>query len=353
MSRGGLIGILLVLSSGLLGTFPVGAGGDISRKTTRDQMTPQIASQSNGPSKADEWQQQMQRALDLEARGDFANAERSLTISVHQAEQPSSDPAWLPTALDRLGVLNWDLGRTRQTEQVYLRAVDLWRRRFGPSSLGLATTFSDLAWVYVALGDPQHANMLWRRSLEIRTLILGRYHPSIAQVYGYMAVGAFDAHHFDEAQSFCQQALKIYNQSGKIPGQTDQVLSSLASVRLQQGRSSEAIQLLTEAIHLEQTAPHPVIRLVAGYFYNLALAEIAAARPIDAEAHFRRALSALAVPPYATQTLRCNVLNRYAHFLARSGRKREAKILQRQAADLDHTIRRQSYAGYVVDISSF
>jgi tetratricopeptide (TPR) repeat protein len=344
---------LLVLSSKLLGAAPVGMAGNISQKVLRDQLTPQIGISPKAPSKGDEWRQQMQHALDLEAGGDFANAERTLTISIHQAEQPGSDPAWLPTALDRLGVLNWDLGRTRQAEQVYLHAADLWRRRFGPSNLGLATTFSDLAWVYVALGEPLQAKTLWQRSLEIRTLILGPYHPSVAEVYGYMAVGAFDAHRFDEAQSFCQQALRIYDRSGKIPGETDQVLSSLASVRLQQGRASEAIRLLTEAIQLEETTPHPVIRLVAGYFYNLALAESAAGRPVDAEVHFRRALSALAVPPYATQTLRCDVLKSYAHFLAHSGRKREAKTLQREAADIDQTIHRQSHAGYVVDISSF
>ena len=190
----------------------------------------------------------MQHALDLESVGDFSGAERTLTASVHKAEQPSSDPLWLPTALDRLGLLNWDLGRIRQAEQFYLRAADLWQTRFGPSNLGLATTLSDLAWVYVGLGDPSHAQSLWRHSLEIRTVILGPSDPTVAQVYGYMAVSAFGAHRLDEAATFCQQALRIYERSGKIPGETDQVLSSLASVRLRQGRASEAIQLTTEAI---------------------------------------------------------------------------------------------------------
>lgn len=295
----------------------------------------------------------MQHALDLESVGDFAGAERTLIAFIHKAEQPRSDPSWLPTALDRLGVLNWDLGRTRQAEQFYLRAADLWRTRFGPSNLGLATALSDLAWVYVGLGDASHAESLWRHSLEIRSAILGPSHPTVAQVYGYMAVGAFGAHRLGEAESFCQQALRIYERSGKIPGETDQVLSSLASVRLGQGRASEAIQLTKEAIALEQTAKHPSIRLLGGYFYNLALAESAAARLADAEVDFQRALSLLAAPPYATQTLRCNILYSYAHFLSAAGRKKEARAVQRQASNIARAIGRESYTEYVADVSSF
>jgi tetratricopeptide (TPR) repeat protein len=301
----------------------------------------------------EDWPRQLQHALDRESVGDFAEAERTLNASVHEAEQRGSDPTWLPTALDRLGVLNWDLGRTRQAEQLYLRSADLWRTRFGPSNLGLAATLSDLAWVYVGLGDPSRAESLWRQSLEIRTVILGPSHPIVAQVYRYRAVGAFGANRLGEAESFCQLALRIYERSGKIPGETDQVLSSLASVRLRQGRTSEAIQLMTEAIHLLQMAKDPFIRLLGGYFYNLALAESAAARPADAEAHFQRSLSLLAGPPYATQTLRCNVLSSYAQFLSHTGRKREAKAVQRQASNIAQLVRRESYAGYVADVSSF
>jgi tetratricopeptide (TPR) repeat protein len=328
--------ILLALSSTLLGAGQTESGN-----------APQV------PPKRDEWPQQLQHALDRESVGDFAGAERTLIASIHEAEQPTSDPTWLPTALDRLGLLNWDLGRIRQAEQFYLRAADLWRTRFGPSSLGLATTLSDLAWVYVEFGNPPRAEALWRNSLEIRTVILGPSHPDVAQIYRYMAVGAFAAHQLDDAESFCQQALRIYERSGKIPGETDAVLSSLASVRLRQGRTSEAVQLMTEAIDLEQTAKHPSIRMLGGHFYNLALAESAAARPADAEAYFQRALSLLAAPPYATQTLRWNVLSSYAQFLSHAGRKKEAKTVQREASNITQLIRRESYAGYVTDVSSF
>jgi tetratricopeptide (TPR) repeat protein len=344
---------LLALSSRSLGGGQLSLGTNIDLSTVRNPAMTSIGTLPKLSPERDQWQQEIQHALNLESVGDFAEAERTLAASVHTSEQPGSDPMWLPTALDRLGFLNWNLGRTRQAEQVYLRSADLWRTRFGPSSLGLATTLADLAWVYVALENPSHAKTLWQHSLEIRTVILGPYHPGVAQVYGYMAVGAFAAHRFDETQSFCQQALRIYERSGKVPGETDQVLSSLASVKLRQGRTLEAIQLINEAIHLEETATHPVVRLVAGYYYNLALAESTAARPADSESHFQRALSLLAAPPYATQTLRCNVLNSYAQFLSRAGRKKEARTVQRQASNITQLIRRQSYDEYVADVSSF
>ena len=151
--------------------------------------------------KGDDWAQQIQHALNLESTGDFAEAERTLIASVHQAEQPTSDPQWLPTALDRLGVLNWDLGRTRQAEEFHIRAADLWRTRFGPSNLGLATSLSNLAWAYVGLGNSSRAQSLWRQSLEIRIAILGQSDAAVAQIYGYMAINAFSAHQPDEAES--------------------------------------------------------------------------------------------------------------------------------------------------------
>jgi tetratricopeptide (TPR) repeat protein len=330
----------LLLSSKLFGTGQIDGGTDMQQGDVQHSM-------------ATEWSQQIQHALNLESMGDFAKAERTLVASIHQAEQPGADAQWLPTALDRLGVLNWDLGRTRRAEQFYLRAVGLWRARFGPSSLGLATTLSDLAWVYAGLGDPAHAASLWQQSIEILTVILGLSHPSIAQVYGYLAINAYNVHRLDQAESFCEQALRMYEQSGEIPGETDQVLSSLASVRLRQERPSEAIQLMNEAIDLQRTANHRSARLLGGYFYNLALAEIAAARPADAKAHFERALSLLAAAPYANQTLRCNVLYSYAHFLASVGHKKEAKTVQRQASIVARVIRRDSYAEYAADVSSF
>ncbi len=351
-SKSGLVSLFFVLSSTLLGRGQTGIGSNTNRDAVRDPIATESGNFPDFSAKQDQWPQEMQHALDLESVGDFSGAERTLIASVHKAEQRSSDPLWLPTALDRLGLLNWDLGRIRQAEQFYLRAADLWRTRFGPSNLGLATALSDLAWVYVGFGDPSHAQSLWRHSVEIRSVILGPSDPTVAQLYGYMAVSAFGAHRLDEAATFCQQALRIYERSGKIPGETDQVLSSLASVRLGQGRALEAVQLTKEAIALDQTAKHPSIRLLGGYFYNLALAESAAARPADGEAHFQRALSLLAAPPYATQTLRCNILDSYAQFLSRNGRKKEAKTVQRQASDIARVIRRQSYAEYVADVSS-
>lgn len=168
-----------------------------------------------------------------------------------------------------------------------------------------------------------------------------------------MAVGAFAAHSLSAAESFCQKALPIYTRTGKVPGETDQVLSSLASVRLRQGLASEAILLTKGAIDLGQTAEHPSMRLLGGYFYNVALAESAAARPADAEAHFQQSLSLLAAHPYASRTLRCNILYSYADFLSGADRTKQSRMVQKQASNVAKAIRRNSYAEDVVDVLSF
>ncbi len=95
------------------------------------------------------------------------------------------------------------------------------------------------------------------------------------------------------------------------------------------------------------------MRLLAGQFYNLALAESAAARLLDAKAHFQRALALLAGPSYASQTLRRNILDSDADFLSHAGRKKEARKAKREASNVERVIRQDSYADYVADVSSF
>jgi tetratricopeptide (TPR) repeat protein len=301
----------------------------------------------------DDWQRQLRRSADLVSDGNFAEAERTLIASVHKAEQPGSDPLWLPAALDRLAGFARHLGRNRQAEQFYLRAVDLWQTRFGSLSLGLAMTLSDLAWVYVALGDPSRAESLWRRSIEIRTAVLGPFDPAVARVYGYLAVGSFAAHRLNDSESFCEQALRIYERTGKLPGDTDQVLNSLASVRLRQGRASEAVQFAREAIDLDEAATHPSPKLLSGYFYNLALAEAATEQTAEADADFLHALSLSPDAPYTNQMLRSNILQSYAAFLAATGRKKEAKTVRKQEASLVKAMRQETYADDIVDVLSF
>jgi tetratricopeptide (TPR) repeat protein len=342
-----------VLSSRLPGGNQTGIGPNTVQNAMGAPIRTALEGSAKVPAERDEWQQQLQHALDLESDGEFAKAENTLIAAIHKAEQPGSNPLWLPMALDRLGGFNRHLGRNRQAEHFYLRAADLWQARFGSRSLGLAMTLSDLAWVYVRLADLSRAQSLWRHSLEIRTAVLGPNLPAVARVYGYMAVGALAAHRLGEAEVFCREALGIYERAGKIPGETDQVLSSLASVRLRQGRALEAIQLTKESIDLTQTAKHPSMRLLGGYFYNLALAENAAARPADAEAHFRHALSLLAGTPDSSKTLRCNILYSYADFLFGVGRRKEARIVQKQALNVAKVIDRESYAEDVADVSSF
>jgi tetratricopeptide (TPR) repeat protein len=352
-AEAGMVSVVFLLGSGLLGWGQIESGSKTNRVAIGSETVTLPGDLSRVPPERQGWQRQMQHALDLESEGEFEEAERILIASIRKAEQPDSDPLWLPAVLDRIGGFNKHLGRNRQAEHFYVRAADLWEARFGSGSLGLAMTLSDLAWVYFGLGDASRARSLWRRSLEIRTAVLGPDHPAVARVYGYMAVGAVAAHSLGDAESFCQEALRIYERTGKIPGETDQVLSSLASVRLRQGRAPEAIQLTKEAIDLSQAAEHPSTRLLGGYFYNLALAESAAARPADAEAHFQRALSLLASNASASRKLRYNILQSYADFLSGALRIKQSRVIRKQASNLAKVIRRDSYAEDVVDVSAF
>ena len=168
----------------------------------------------------EDWRAAMNRPVQLEEKGDLVQAERVILASILEAERrPNSDPEWLPVALTRLGGLNRLMGRDGPAEALYQQSADLWRTRFGESSLGLSLALSDLAWVYVARGQPRRAAPLWQHSLQIRIAKLGPVHPSVARIYGYMAVGAFADHRLADAELYCRHSLDIYAHTSEIAGE--------------------------------------------------------------------------------------------------------------------------------------
>jgi tetratricopeptide (TPR) repeat protein len=299
-----------------------------------------------------DWHEETDAALQLEEKGEFVEAERVLLSSIRKAEsQTDSDPNWLPTALLRLGGLNQLMGREGAAETLYQKSADLWRARFGESSLGLSIALSDLAWVYIARNEVRRAERLLARALQIRTSKLGPVHPSVARIYGYMAVAAFADHRQGEAELDCTKALDIYDRSGEIAGETDPVLGSLASIRLQQGKAEEARRLVERAISIQRKAPRPSSRLLSGYLYNLALAESATGQTVAADKHFRDALSLTAAPPLAESALRCRILKSYAALLRNTGRKKEAKAPTQLAITIEKIMARVQSQDAVVGVS--
>jgi tetratricopeptide (TPR) repeat protein len=299
----------------------------------------------------EDWRAAMNRPVQLEEKGDLVQAERVILASILEAERrPNSDPEWLPVALTRLGGLNRLMGRDGPAEALYQQSADLWRTRFGESSLGLSLALSDLAWVYVARGQPRRAAPLWQHSLQIRIAKLGPVHPSVARIYGYMAVGAFADHRLADAELYCRHSLDIYAHTSEIAGETDLVLGSLSSIRLDRGDMKEAMHLAQRAISIQHRADRPSSRLLSGYLYNLARAESAVGQTLDADEHYRSALSLMAEPLLARSDLHCRILKGYADFLRNNGRKKEAKAPEHLAATLEKEMDQVQSHENVIDV---
>jgi tetratricopeptide (TPR) repeat protein len=298
------------------------------------------------------WQEVMKVTLEWQAQGHYRDAERVLMVSIHDAEKcVDADPAWLPTALVHLGGLYRSMGQLGLAETTYVRAERLWSERFGESSLGLSLALSDRAWVHLAEGEPRKAESLWTRSLQVRIAILGPNDPSVARIYGYMAVGAFADRRLENAERLCHEALAIYRQTGDIANETDVVLGSLASIRFEQADAEEAQRLARKAAEIQRSSATPSPRLLAGYLYTLARAEAKCGQRQGAAEHFQQADELLQKAPLRETPLRHRILESYRSFLRSTGQREQARTVSTELQAVDKKLGMRQAGDSVVDMS--
>lgn len=217
--------------------------------------------------------------LDQSKYGDAQNTIEE--IVQRENAQPKPDHARLAQCSRKLGTALLNCDRHAEALQAFERAVKLSEKAFGPDHVETANGLAELGVLYRQRGDHAEAQHCLRRALRIHRATSGADSHEATQDLYHLAASLEESGDLEGAAAEYERVLALRaRQVGADRDQTADAQSRLAILYLQAGRTSQARELLTQAI--------PVLERQAGPQYAFAIAALAqaeeqAGRPEEAK----------------------------------------------------------------------
>lgn len=184
-------------------------------------------------------------------------------------------------------------------------------------------------------GQPNAAEKLFRRGLEIREREFGPDDPQVADVLNKMSVFFQSQNRTAEAATACTRALRMRKESLQAADpHVAESLNNLATLRLGLGQLERAEELLTEALEISRRALGEQHPLTGGVLSNLAKTYSEQKRDSEAEPLFRRAIGVLESTHGENHPNVARVLDNYVVLLRRLNRVEDARQLEARSAEI-------------------
>jgi tetratricopeptide (TPR) repeat protein len=178
-----------------------------------------------------------------------------LDVSAIAAYEERHEAKSLPSALNNLGRIRAEQGRSKEAEQLFRRAIALWERQLGPTHPNVAAGLTSLGLLLCSRSKFNDAEPILRRARDIDVERFPANHPRIANDLNNMGVLALDRKHYAEAEEFLQEARAILEKC--LPPshpENGKVLARLAEVYYRESRLDASEALYRQALEiLEQT----------------------------------------------------------------------------------------------------
>ncbi|CAH3019888.1 unnamed protein product [Porites evermanni] len=214
--------------------------------------------------------------------------EYSLTFKLQELGPKHVDVA---TSYTNLASIYIALGDFEQAKEYQQRALDIQLDKLGPEHVDVATSYTNLASIYKKLGDFQQAKEYQQCAFDIQLDKLGPKHVDVATSYTNLASIYKKLGDFEQAKEYQQRALDI-DLDTLGPEHVDVAASyeNLASIHLHLGDFQQAKEYQQRAldIDLEKLGPEHVN--VATSYTNLASIYIDLGDFEQAKAYQQRAL---------------------------------------------------------------
>ena len=241
----------------------------------------------------DEWERLNEKVLQLNTRGDYAQAiaiARQALVVAQRANQP--DSSHLGITLISLAELHRALGQLDLAEEAYLRALAFWYKSVGPNHPFLVKVLYPLAGLYHNQQKYLQAEPLLKRALVIQEQALGAEHPdlgptlhSLAKVYG-------NQHRNADAAPLLTRALAIQDRTLGF-GHVESVptLQTLATIYINEGQLALAEPLYRRMLVIQEKTFGLEHIKVAVALYQLAELYANQLRFTQAEPLYQRSLA--------------------------------------------------------------
>jgi tetratricopeptide (TPR) repeat protein len=276
------------------------------------------------------WDRRFAEAQQFREQNRSAEAARLFEECVRAAEQFPQLDRRRAVALNNLAEAWRDLGRTREAEWAYRRALDIFERQQPGVPAMMARVALNLAELHLYLRQHSRAEPLYAKAHETLSRVLPPDHIDLAEGLIGMALMAQYDGRAAEAEPLYRRALALIERHGgsQTPYLTAPLMN-LAIICRDTGRSSEARTLFERTIGIAESGSQNDVALALA---QMNLAELEWKRDESgAESRFQTALrharKAQPGDPLAT----ASVMRSYADFLRSRERRAEASRLDREA----------------------
>ncbi|SPF55138.1 hypothetical protein SBA4_6970007 [Candidatus Sulfopaludibacter sp. SbA4] len=286
-----------------------------------------------------------------QAQARFQEAADSLKLAAGIAERLVHADVLLAQTLTRLGSVYADMGRLRDAENADLRALAAWERG-DPADPERSNALMGLVRVYMELREFAKAERFGSAAIQIREKAWGPSHSDVGAAYVNLAAVYHYERRYPQALEMYQRAIEILSKSGGFEDAAT-VRGNLGTLLGAMGRPADAVAEIRQAIAtLEVLGPRlrPKLALLLN---NLALMDCRMGRWDEAEAAVLRAREIITGVFGPDHSSLGPVLRTYADVLRHTGRKREARQMERSAAALRQEAAAQNLTGYTVDAKAY
>ncbi|MHB0963113.1 MAG: tetratricopeptide repeat protein [Gemmatimonadaceae bacterium] len=228
------------------------------------------------------------------SRGDTLTARELLARGADSVQRRlAGQPAVQSRLMQTLGTVHLQLGMADQARALFLQAVQVREKTYGPNDTLVAESLNGLGDAARLKGDFAVADSAYARTLAIREAAFGPESRDVASTLASIAVLRTRQGHLPQAESLYRRVLPI---DERLRAPDDQSLlrrrSGLANVYFAQGRLAEAESIFLDVLAIQKRALGPdhydvgsTLNNLGGTYYRLgryedALRSYAAARPI-------------------------------------------------------------------------
>jgi CHAT domain-containing protein/Tfp pilus assembly protein PilF len=279
-----------------------------------------------------EWKAHVDAGTSAYRAGDYRAAIARYEAALKEAQAfVESDPR-LTGTLNNLAELYREQGRYEGAELLFRRSLEIREKVLGPDHPEVALALHNLAGLYLKQGRYSEAEPLYRRSLGIFEKNLGPNHPDVARSLNNLAELYREQGRYTEAEPLYRRSLAIREKAlGLDHPDVGTGLNNLALLHFMQGHYAEAEPLMQRSLVIAEKALGPDHPFVATSVNNLAKLYEAQGRFTEAEQLFRRSLAMLekALGPDHPQV--GGALNNLAELYREQGRFAEAETLYRRS----------------------
>ena len=128
---------------------------------------------------------------------------------LREAQVGPNHPA-LAADLGALAALLDGQGKRDEAEQLYLRALKIFRRALGPRSYEVAVNEANLAVSLADRGLHARAEKLYRHAIDVQEEVLGKQHPDLGYALNNLASLLRDQGRLPEARAAFRRALRVF-----------------------------------------------------------------------------------------------------------------------------------------------